>query len=60
MPDDPVLAAWKAGELEEEPVETVEITYFDEEIGRSIARSNARDKIWQLEGYLLRERLSAG
>ena len=33
---------------------------FDEEIGRSIARSNARDKIWQLEGYLLRERLSAG
>ena len=33
MPDDPVLAAWKAGELDEEPVETVEITYFDEEIG---------------------------
>lgn len=33
---------------------------FDEEIGRSIARSNARDKIWQLEGYLLRERLAAG
>jgi hypothetical protein len=31
---------------------------FDEEIGRKIARSNARDKIWQLEGYLLRERLA--
>lgn len=31
---------------------------FDEEIGRKIARSNARDKIWALEGYLLKERLS--
>jgi hypothetical protein len=30
---------------------------FDEEIGRKIARAEARDKIWQLEGYLLRERL---
>lgn len=30
---------------------------FDEEIGRKIARSNARDKIWPLEGYLLREKL---
>lgn len=27
---------------------------FDQEIGRKIARSNARDKIWALEGYLLR------
>lgn len=27
---------------------------FDEEIGRKIARDNARNKIWQLEGYLLR------
>ena len=26
---------------------------FDEEIGRKIARDNARDKIWALEGYLL-------
>jgi len=33
---------------------------FDEEIGRQIARRNARDKIWALEGYLLRERLEAG
>lgn len=33
---------------------------FEKEIGRSIARSNARSKIWALEGYLLRERLSCG
>lgn len=32
---------------------------FDEAIGRRIARDNARNKIWALEGYLLRERLSA-
>ncbi|WP_374414252.1 Gp49 family protein [Novosphingobium colocasiae] len=32
---------------------------FNEEIGRMIAYSNARDKIWALEGYLLRERLAA-
>jgi len=31
---------------------------FDEAIGRKIARENARNKIWQLEGYLLRQRLS--
>lgn len=31
---------------------------FNEEIGRKIARSNAREKIWALEGYLLREKLS--
>jgi hypothetical protein len=30
---------------------------FDKEIGRKIARADARDKIWALEGYLLRERL---
>lgn len=30
---------------------------FDEEIGRNIAFENARNKIWMLEGYLLRERL---
>lgn len=30
---------------------------FDEEMGRKIARSNARERIWQLEGYLLRQRL---
>ena len=31
---------------------------FNAEIGRKIARENARNKIWQLEGYLLREKLS--
>lgn len=30
---------------------------FDPEIGRKIARDNARQKIWQLEGYLLKQRL---
>ena len=30
--------------------------YFDEEIGRDVAFNNARDKIWLLEGYLLKER----
>lgn len=30
---------------------------FDVEIGRKIARRNARDKIWSLEGYLLRDRI---
>ncbi|RVK75439.1 hypothetical protein CN154_15155 [Sinorhizobium meliloti] len=30
---------------------------FDQEIGRRIARENARQKIWGLEGYLLRQRL---
>lgn len=32
---------------------------FDEEIGRDVSRKNAREKIWQLEGYLLQERLYA-
>lgn len=32
---------------------------FDEELGRKIARDNARNKIWALEGYLLRESLIA-
>lgn len=31
---------------------------FDQAIGRRIARENARNKIWSLEGYLLREKLS--
>jgi hypothetical protein len=31
---------------------------FDKEIGRKIARADAREKIWPLEGYLLRERLN--
>jgi len=32
---------------------------FDQAIGRKIARENARNKIWALEGYLLREKLVA-
>ena len=31
---------------------------FNEELGRKIAYDNAKNKIWQLEGYLLRQRLS--
>ena len=32
---------------------------FDAEIGQKIAREDARNKIWALEGYLLKDRLSA-
>jgi hypothetical protein len=31
---------------------------FDAEIGRKIARENAVQKIWLLEGYLLKQKLS--
>jgi hypothetical protein len=31
---------------------------FNAELGRKIARENARNKIWQLEGYALKERLN--
>lgn len=35
---------------------------FDEELGQKISKENvmkpARDKLWELEGYALRERLS--
>ena len=31
---------------------------FDADIGREIASQNARDKIWPLEGYLLRSKLA--
>ena len=30
---------------------------FDEEIGNKVAFENAREKIWMLEGYLLKEKL---
>lgn len=30
---------------------------FNAEIGRKIARENARNKIWMLEGYLLKQQL---
>lgn len=32
---------------------------FNAEIGQKIARDHARNKIWALEGYLLRSRLAA-
>lgn len=33
---------------------------FDEEIGKKIARENAKQKIWPLEGYLLKQNLAFG
>ena len=30
---------------------------FDAEIGRKVAYENARNKVWMLEGYLLKEKL---
>lgn len=33
---------------------------FDADLGRKIAFSHARDKIWALEGYALKERLWLG
>lgn len=33
---------------------------FDAEIGRKIARDNAKNKIWMLEGYLLKQKLHDG
>lgn len=37
----------------------VSVENFDADLGRKIARTKARDKIWMLEGYALRERLAA-
>ena len=33
---------------------------FNQEIGNKIARENAREKIWLLEGYWLKEKLYQG
>ena len=33
---------------------------YNEEIGNKIAKDNAREKIWVLEGYLLKQRLFEG
>lgn len=33
---------------------------FNEELGRKIARQKAMEKIWPLEGYLLRQKLATG
>lgn len=30
---------------------------FNEEVGRKISREDARNKVWQLEGYLLQQKL---
>lgn len=30
---------------------------FNQELGNKIARDNAREKIWMLEGYLLKQKL---
>ena len=30
---------------------------FDAELGRKLSRVKAKEKIWQLEGYLLRQRM---
>ena len=35
----------------------VSMDNFDEEIGMEVARENAREKIWKLEGYLLKNKL---
>ena len=35
----------------------VSMENFDEEIGRKVAGENAREKIWPLEGYLLKQKL---
>lgn len=39
---------------------TVSKANFNEEIGRQISRDNARNKIWELEGYRLQQELSIG
>jgi hypothetical protein len=36
---------------------TVSKANFNEEIGREVARENARNKVWELEGYLLQQRI---
>ena len=37
----------------------ISVDNFDEEIGKNVARTNAVNKIWMLEGYLLKDKLSA-
>ena len=39
---------------------TVSKANFNEEIGRKISRENARNKVWELEGYLLQQKLFEG
>ena len=35
----------------------VSMANFDEELGRKIAFADAREQIWALEGYLLKDKL---
>lgn len=35
----------------------VSVENFNQEIGNKIAKDNAREEIWKLEGYLLKQRL---
>lgn len=35
----------------------VDIKNFNKEIGEKVSKANAVDKIWGLEGYLLKQRL---
>lgn len=39
---------------------TVSKENFNVEIGKTISLKNAREKIWELEGYLLQQRLYEG
>lgn len=36
----------------------VSMANFDQEIGRKAAREDARDKVWELEGYRLKQQLA--
>lgn len=38
----------------------VDPTNFDEQIGKDLAKKQAVDKIWNLEGYLLKQQLHTG
>jgi hypothetical protein len=33
---------------------------YDETMGRLLARDNAKDKVWELEGYLLKQKMHEG
>lgn len=39
---------------------TVSKENFNTEIGKKISRENARKKVWELEGYLLQQRIYEG
>jgi hypothetical protein len=37
----------------------VDAANFDADLGKKLARQKARDKIWELEGYRLRQKIAA-